>query len=174
MEYLAKQSEMRGDAAVETTTAKLPCHYIPFPPNPKFYGRSLILRQISAQFSRYRSDSRLVKVALWATAGIGKTQIALEHAWRERDAGKQVILWIDAEKETERIKAFNEIAHLLELPGALGPKDSDQNRLLVLRWLQETSKMNLPSYANIIVFPMLFCEASAALPRWLLLLDKRD
>ena len=140
MNYLAQQSEVRLDATGDATLGKLPCHYIPFPQNPKFHGRTKILDQIATEFSSDRANGRLLSVALWATAGIGKTQIALEHAWRERDNGKQVILWIDTEHESERTKAFNEIAHLLELPGASSPKDSDQNRLLVQRWLQETSE----------------------------------
>ncbi|OKO93437.1 hypothetical protein PENSUB_12500 [Penicillium subrubescens] len=138
LNYLASQSGAQLGTMEEAELAKLPSYYIPFSRNPKFYGRNDILGKMTAEFSKDRAKGQPLSVALWATAGVGKTQIALEYAARQRQRGIKAIFWIDAEKESERIKAFNDIAHLLELPGASTPRDSEQNRLIVQRWLQET------------------------------------
>lgn len=117
----------------------LPCLYIPFPPNPLFYGRGNILDHMTASLEKTPVTRPLRSVALWAPAGMGKTQIALQYAWKQRDEGVNAIFWIDTENESEWTKAFTEIAGLLGLEGATSSKGHETNRLLVLRWLQETS-----------------------------------
>lgn len=138
LQYLTKNSEVPIPPVAEEKP-KVSCHYIHFPRNTNFYGREDIMIQIDASFSKHREKGNLASVALWATAGIGKTQIALEYAYQQKDAGIEAIFWIDMAEETGYFKAFNDIARLLKLPGASGSSDFEQNRLLVLRWLQETS-----------------------------------
>jgi hypothetical protein len=85
---------------------------------------------------------RIRSLALWATAGIGKTQIILEYANRQRNKGIPAIFWVASEDESSSARAFTEIASILELSGASDARAHDQNRLLVLRWLQSTSESN--------------------------------
>jgi len=88
-------------------------------------------------------QGRIRSVALWATAGIGKTQITLEYANRQRNKGVPAVLWIASEDESSSAKAFTEIASILELSGASDARGHDQNRLLVVRWLQTTSESTI-------------------------------
>lgn len=99
-----------------------------------------MLGQVKKQLHATGKGDQIPSVALWATVGMGKTQIALEYAYREREDGLQAVLWIDAENESEYLDAFNQVANAMELPGAADPKGHEQNRLLVIRWLQETSE----------------------------------
>ncbi|KAI1271208.1 hypothetical protein F5Y07DRAFT_404632 [Xylaria sp. FL0933] len=127
----------------------LPCIYLPFPANPLFYGREDILSAIEDILKPGTSSNYVPSLALWATAGMGKTQIALEYAHRQRNRGLNAIFWIDAEHESSRKKGFTEIANLLDLEGAGSSKEHDTNRLLVLRWLQETNVTWLLIFDNV-------------------------
>lgn len=146
--------------------AQLPCFYVPFQPNPVFYGREDALLTLERKLAR-KPDARLMpSIALWATAGIGKTQIALEYAHRQRAKGMKAIFWIETEHESEYMKAFTEIAHVLELPGATTSKGHDTNRLLVIKWLQETSEANL----YVTLTTPLLTKSLTEIP-WLLIFD---
>ncbi len=183
MQYLATTSEVSIPPVVDEA-AKLPCHYIHLPRNPNFYGRKDILASIYKRFDKHQGKGIVPSIALWAMAGIGKTQIALEYACRQREAGLEAIFWIDTAEESEYIKAFNEIAHFLELPGASSNKDYEQNRLLVLRWLQETSMDDLPPFLSLgsCYFDFLFSRHGTLLltsmhdpeTPWLLIFDNVD
>ncbi|KAI0098027.1 P-loop containing nucleoside triphosphate hydrolase protein [Nemania sp. FL0031] len=129
--------------------ASLPCIYLPFPANPLFHGREDMLSAIEDILKPGTSSSYVPSLALWATAGMGKTQIALEYAHRQRNRGLNAIFWIDTEHESSRIKGFTEIANLLDLEGAGSSKEHDTNRLLVLRWLQETTVPWLLIFDNV-------------------------
>ncbi|KAL2833836.1 hypothetical protein BDW59DRAFT_156634 [Aspergillus cavernicola] len=138
-----------GDLSMEE--ARLPCFYVPFTANPVFLGRKGILDDIEPASSSMSDcyGRTMPSVALWGIAGIGKTQIALEYAYRKRKEGVQAIFWIDTERESEYTKAFTEIAAVLNLQGATSSKGHDTNRLLVLRWLQETSVPWLLIFDNV-------------------------
>ena len=110
------------------------------PANLKFYGRESILQSIEDKLERSELAEAVRSTALWGEAGIGKTQIALQYVNQQRQAGKEAIFWIPSEDESEISRAFTEIAQALALAGATSSKGHDQNRLLVLRWLQQTSK----------------------------------
>jgi hypothetical protein len=126
-----------SDVGDQPGYANLPCLFLPFPANPGFYGREDVLSQISEKLESTDGKVDDIKsVALWSTAGMGKTQIALEYANRQRTNGLKVVLWVATEDESESIKAFTEIASLLQLTGATDAKGHDQNRLLVLQLLQ--------------------------------------
>ena len=63
----------------------------------------------------------------------------MAYADRERAQGLRAILWVTGEDESEALKSFTEIAETLRLSGPTSSMGHDQNRLLVLRWLRETS-----------------------------------
>ncbi|KAI1317386.1 hypothetical protein F5Y16DRAFT_419650 [Xylariaceae sp. FL0255] len=129
--------------------AQLPVYYLPLPRNPVFYGRDHILQLMDGELKSPSTTAVMASAALWAPAGMGKTQVALEYAYRCREDGVQAILWIDTEHESEWAKAFTEIANLLGLAGATSSKGHDANRLLVLRWLQETQTPWLIVFDNV-------------------------
>jgi hypothetical protein len=79
-------------------------------------------------------------LALYGIGGVGKSSVALRYAEtrihrKELDA----MFWIAGEKDVTIRQSFTNIAVRLKLPGAQ-PKDHDQNRTLVLDWLQNTGE----------------------------------
>ncbi|KAL6830016.1 hypothetical protein V8C40DRAFT_263826 [Trichoderma camerunense] len=148
LRYLNQNAEV-PILPIEEEKPNLSCHHLHLPRNPKFYGREDIIVEICESLSKQRDKGSVPSVALWATAGIGKTHIASEYAYRQRDAGLEVIFWVDVSDETEYMKAFNDMAHLLKLPGAAGSRDFEQNRLVVLSWLQETKTPWLVIFDNV-------------------------
>ena len=123
-------------------SAKLPCFYVPFRQNLNFFGQKSLLQSIESNLRSEPSQNTVPSTAIWGYAGVGKTQIALEYANRQREKGVKAVLWVSSEGDSEFAKAFTEIAEHLELKGATSSKGHDQNRLLVLRWLQQTSKFD--------------------------------
>ncbi|MFO7685108.1 MAG: tetratricopeptide repeat protein [Desulfobacterales bacterium] len=93
---------------------------LPLDRNMFFTGRELIIRQLN--------DNLKIKgkVALSGIPGVGKTQIALEYAYRY---GKnyRAVLWLRAETEETLITSFIAIAGLLDIP----EKDDPEEDLIV-------------------------------------------
>jgi hypothetical protein len=129
-----------AQAKMESQSVTLPCQTLPFARNPGFYGRSEILQRMTDALTVEKDDPRIRSVAIWGTGGIGKTQIALEYASRQVNAGLPIVLWIASEKETELLSSFNKAAQKLRLPGVLPSNTPDRNRDLVLEYLQKTSE----------------------------------
>lgn len=100
---------------------------LPFPRNPFFTGREDQLQGIHAALaSRGRA-------ALSGLGGIGKTQTALEYAYRHQDEYEQV-LWVQAEQKTELITGYVALAKALHIPGH---QQEDQQEIVTLmkQWL---------------------------------------
>src|SRR5258708_6150967 len=70
---------------------------LPFNRSPHFTGREKTLEELHRSFQRKDGASRTQ--ALVGLAGVGKTQIALEHAHRNRDE-YSLIWWLRADDET--------------------------------------------------------------------------
>jgi tetratricopeptide (TPR) repeat protein len=107
---------------------------IPYQRNPYFIGRDRVLDGLRANFCSGRAA--LAQQALIGQPGIGKTQIAVEYAYRYRDE-YQAILWTTAETEDALISDFMRIASILQLP----EKDNLDKQLVVggvKLWLSST------------------------------------
>jgi tetratricopeptide (TPR) repeat protein len=118
-----------------------PVFNLPFPRNPFFTGREDQLEAIHlALTSRGRA-------ALSGLGGIGKTQTALEYAYRHQSEYDHVF-WVRAEQETELITGYVALAKALQIPGH---QQEDQQAVVALmkQWL-------------------------ATHDRWLLVLDNAD
>lgn len=122
----------------------LPCLALPFQGNQTFFGREDILKDLDKSLEPLQSGVTLPvrSVALWGTAGIGKTQVALEYAHRKIKDGIQAIIWIASEEESQLTNSFVKAANILR-PEAQG-QTPDEKRHFVLQWLQMTRKL-LPS-----------------------------
>ena len=74
--------------------------------------------------------------ALTGLGGIGKTQTAIEYAYRYYSDYPEAILWVRADSRKGLVADFVAIAHALNLPEEVA---QDQNRVIdaVKRWLKE-------------------------------------
>ena len=82
---------------------------VPYRRNPFFTGRDDILNRLHDYFKQSRT------IAIEGLGGIGKTQIALEYAYRYQDT-YSFVLWGNAENEVALTKDFVEFSRLLLLP----------------------------------------------------------
>ncbi len=132
---------------------------VPYRRNPHFTGRDEVLDQLVQQLALEQQEQITVTrqavlsqaQAIKGLGGIGKTQIALEYAYRSRQQGRYShTFWINAANEEAIITSFQVLAE--QLPSFAARYEKDQHKLIaaILRWLQE-------------------CEQ-----RWLLIVDNAD
>jgi tetratricopeptide (TPR) repeat protein len=107
------------------------------PRNPLFIGRQEYLANIHAMLIRSRSDAAVAVCAITGLSGIGKTQIAIEYAYRYRDE-YDAVFWCRADSREALASGFAEIANLLDLP-----EKDDRDRNIAAeaarRWLERQS-----------------------------------
>src|SRR6266567_555593 len=119
---------------------------IPFARNPHFTGRDELLSELTAQLSPQEAGqpTALRRAALTQAqvikglGGIGKTQTAVEYAYRAREQGRYThTLWIAAASEEALLASFAALAELL--PGVASSGERDQRKLVaaVVRWLEQ-------------------------------------
>jgi tetratricopeptide (TPR) repeat protein len=105
---------------------------VPYRRNNKFVGRESSLERIAAAL-----DDGQIAAASQAVAGlggVGKTQLAVEYAYRHQDK-YDVVWWIRAEKQATLISDYAALGTALSLPECIDP---DQVIVLtaVRRWLE--------------------------------------
>lgn len=107
---------------------------VPFPRNPFFTGREEILEALHTQLGVNPAVALTQSSALHGLGGIGKTQIALEYAYRHA-MEYSAVFWIGAETEEQIVSGLLRLAEVLQLPGR---DDEDQQRVVaaVQGWLR--------------------------------------
>lgn len=140
LQALSQTSDGASTPNTDANTPFLQIHNIPHERNSHFMARDTELQTIASSFTQDPSRNMIRSFALWGTGGVGKTQVALEYAYKELESGTQVVLWVDCENGLSMGTSFAEIACKLMLPGALENDITTQNRLLVLKWLQKARK----------------------------------
>jgi NB-ARC domain len=119
---------------------------VPSARNPHFTGRDDLLDQLMQQLAPSESGqpTAMRRAALTQAqvikglGGIGKTQIAVEYAYRAREQGRYThTLWITAGSEEAILMSFAALADLL--PSFSSKGETDQRKLVaaVLRWLEQ-------------------------------------
>jgi tetratricopeptide (TPR) repeat protein/transcriptional regulator with XRE-family HTH domain len=114
-------------------TALSPHWLVPSPRNPFFTGRKEILAALHSQLCATQSVALTQSSAIHGLGGVGKTQIALEYAYRH-SLEYSAVFWLGAETEEQIVSSLLRIADVLQLPKR---DDKDQQRVIaeVQRWL---------------------------------------
>ena len=92
-----------------------PVWNVPYPRNSFFIGRDDIITRLHEQLKAGQATALSQPQAITGLGGIGKTQIAVEYAYRFHQ-DYQVVLWARAETTEDLTSSFVTIASLLNLP----------------------------------------------------------
>ncbi len=138
-EYVTEQSMPRRDALPSSSRAgPLGVWNVPYHRNPLFIGREEILQQLQRHLTPGTVAALIQPLAISGLGGIGKTQTAVEFAYRVRP-DYQAVFWLQA--DSQEILAL-ECAKLAEPLRLSAP--NEQNHLdyveEVKRWLRGHTK----------------------------------
>jgi tetratricopeptide (TPR) repeat protein/transcriptional regulator with XRE-family HTH domain len=106
---------------------------LPYPRNPFFLGREDLLARLHRHLHAGQAKALSQPPAFSGLGGVGKTQVALEYAYRHADE-YQAIFWIRADSREALLTGFLEIAQTLKLPER-GERDQAGIVAAVKRWL---------------------------------------
>ncbi|GCE29113.1 tetratricopeptide repeat protein [Dictyobacter alpinus] len=114
-------------------TAPTPYWSVPIARNPFFTGREEVLATLHTQIGADHIVALTQSSALHGLGGVGKTQIALEYAYRYA-LEYRAVFWVAAETEEQIVSSLLRIADVLQLPDRMH-KDQQQVVALVQQWL---------------------------------------
>jgi transcriptional regulator with XRE-family HTH domain len=101
--------------------------------NPFFTGRQEVLQQLHILLFEEQNVISCRSCALSGLGGMGKTQTAIEYAYRYAQ-DYAAVLWANAETEESLLESFAAMARILQLSGPYTQKQEDVVAL-VLNWL---------------------------------------
>jgi tetratricopeptide (TPR) repeat protein/transcriptional regulator with XRE-family HTH domain len=115
---------------------------IPYLRNLHFTGRDDLLNHLSQQFALEQPNTPRCAVlsqpqAIKGLGGIGKTQIAVEYAYRAREERRYThFFWIDSASSETILASFQMLAE--KLPDFSAHDETDQHKLIaaILRWME--------------------------------------
>src|SRR5262249_3094385 len=110
-----------------------PVFNVPHPRNEFFQGREDGIADLRTQLTRQRKAALAQAQAITGLGGIGKTQTAVEYAYRYRDEYSAVV-WLNAESALSLKTACGELARELRLPHP--ENDLDAAVLAFKHWLK--------------------------------------
>ncbi len=84
-----------------------PVWNVPHHPNPSFTGRDLLLAEVHTRL--IAQDAPIRRLALTGLGGVGKTQLVVEYAYRQR-ADYDLVWWVRGEQPTSLITDYTALA----------------------------------------------------------------
>ncbi len=129
-----------------TTGDELVLWTVPSLRNPHFTGRDGLLERLTQHLSpagtekptTTRRAALTQRQAIKGLGGLGKTQIAVEYAYRAREQGYYThTIWINAASEETIMDSFLTLAE--RLPDIAATHETDQHKLVaaIIRWLEQ-------------------------------------
>ncbi|KAM0670877.1 hypothetical protein ACQRIU_001272 [Beauveria bassiana] len=116
------------------TNSREPCWTVPFEKNLRFVGRASLLDKLEAALF---AKERPPKISLFGLGGVGKTQVALELAYRTREKYPECsIIWIPTNNTARLRQAYIDAAEQL---GIAVTDDKSDVKQLVQRYLSRDS-----------------------------------
>ena len=116
------------------------CSTVPDLRTGNFVARQDALDAIARVFDSAEPDD-ISSVAIWGTRGVGKSQLALQHAHVRSPKGKhqkryQYVFWIRANSSDAILSGYRDIAHLVALADhSIGPEEDGLLVTHVKKWL---------------------------------------
>ena len=130
----AQEHDLPSDASDHSSSGlPPPISNVPYRRNPLFTGREEILAHLSTALRRNKAEALMQAQAITGLGGIGKTQIAVEYAYRYGQ-DYQALLWVNASSRDALSSDFVTLAALLNLPEQ-HEQDQDIVVRAVTRWL---------------------------------------
>ena len=108
--------------------------HLPLPRNPYFTGRQDVLTRLHETLTHTKHAALTQPQAISGLGGIGKTQTALEYAYRYSD-DYQYLLWVKAQTQQELVGDLLALALRLKLPQQ-ETQDQDSTLRAVKGWLE--------------------------------------
>ncbi|KAN0082014.1 hypothetical protein V8E54_003312, partial [Elaphomyces granulatus] len=109
-------SVVSGNRFQKSQTSQNGCWMVPFKRNPRFLGRHNEIMELEQKV--LSNNDKVRKMAITGLGGVGKTQIALEVAYRVRDRKPECsIFWIPSTSIEMIEQAYMSIGKHLELQG---------------------------------------------------------
>ena len=123
---------------LQATVPKAGLFYVPYRQNAFFFGRADVLHQLHTTFDVRREAVRRQAPCclLHALGGMGKTQIALEYAFRSRDQ-YDCVWWLPCQPANELMRRYALMADDLQLTG-YESAGRGRKREMVKEWLECT------------------------------------
>ncbi|KAE8390334.1 hypothetical protein BDV23DRAFT_183624 [Aspergillus alliaceus] len=117
----------------------IPCFHVPSTLNDRFYIREELLGQIADILSPKAGHSGPRTLALYGIGGAGKTQVALQYAYRSRDQF-DAVLWVSADSTVKMAQDYMAVArHLGVIPAMEETQDAFGAMGKVKSWLADTT-----------------------------------
>jgi tetratricopeptide (TPR) repeat protein len=114
-----------------------PVWNVPYPHNPLFTGREELLTQLATTLHAGQPTALSQPQAISGLGGIGKTQLALEYAYRYR-GDYQAVLWAQADTRENLTSSYLTIVALLNLPEK-SEQESARAIAAVKNWFQRNT-----------------------------------
>jgi tetratricopeptide (TPR) repeat protein len=111
-----------------------PLWTVPYGRNPYFTGRDQVLKTLYQQLHGGQTAAISQTQAISGLGGIGKTQTAVEYAYRYRDDYRYVF-WVGADTELDLTSGYVSIAQTLNLP-LKDTENQDETVQAVRVWLE--------------------------------------